>query len=413
MAAAGHLPAFGDREQIAVVAEALDLRRRALHQQHVAAEQLEVLADLCERGVAPVHRDQVDAIAREQVEVADRAQDVARGLADDRLHHHQVAPAQGLDVVGRGARRRLQADAVAAAQRHHGVAAAVHDHAVADLEPGVGRGVGELRFAAHQVQHLDDAVRQARLAQRPARQVRALGHEELGHEPALAGAELLAQGLAHRQQARREHQHEGAAHQRHQDRRQADLEHREGRQALRARDAVDQDVGRGADHGDQAAEDGGVGERDQQARGRQALAGGHRDHRRDHHHHHRGVVDEGRHQQAGGDQRQQQPAFARAGRGGEPLAELVHAAGARQRGADDEQAGDGDRCAVPEHAEHLLAVQHAGGEQHAHRHHDRDVGLHPFAHEGDEEADEDEADEEGGVEFGERHGGTSGRGAGA
>jgi hypothetical protein len=340
-----------------------------------------------------MHGDQMDAVAREQVEVADRAQDVARGLADDRLDHHHVAPAQGLEVVGRDARRRLQADAVAAAQRHHRVAAAVYDQAVADLEPGVGGGIGELGVPAHQVQHLDDAVGQARLAQAPAGQVRALGYEELGQEPALAGAELLAQGLAHRQQAGCEHQHEGAADQGHQHRRQADLEHRERRQALLARDAIDQDVGRGADHGDQPAEDGGVGERDQQPRRRQPLAVRHRDHRRDHHHHHRRVVDERRHQQAGGDQRQQQAALARTGRGGEPFAELVHATRARQGAADDEQAGDGDRRAVAEHAEHLPRVQHARGEQRADRHHRRHIGLHPLAHEGGEQDDEDEADE--------------------
>ena len=358
-----------------------------------------------------MHGDEVDAVAREQVEVADRAQDVARGLADDRLHHHQVASAQGLEIVRAVARRGLQADAVGAAQRDHRVAAAVHHHAVAHFEPGVGRGVGELGVAAHQVQHLDDAVGQTRLAQRLAGEMRTFGHEQFGHEPALAGAELLAQGLAYRQQPGRKHQHEGAAHQRDQHRRQADLEHRERRQTLLARDAIDQDVGRGAHHGDQPAEDGRVGERDQQARGRQALARRDRDHCGDHHHHHRGVVDEGRHQQAGGDQRQQQPALARAGRGGEPLAELVHAAGARQRGADDEQAGDGDRRAVAEHAEHFLGAQHPRREQHAHRHHHRDVGLAPFAHEGDEQGDQHETDEERGVELGEQHGGGQRRSA--
>ena len=68
----------------------------------------------------------------------------------------------------------------------------------------------------------------------------------------------------------------------------------ERREALRPRDAVDEDVGRGADHGDHAAEHGLVGERDQQLRRREPHRVRELHRHRDHHRDERRVVGEGR-----------------------------------------------------------------------------------------------------------------------
>ena len=78
--------------------------------------------------------------------------------------------------------------------------------------------------------------------------------------------------------------------------------------------------------------------------------------------------------------------------------------GAPKRSADDEQADDGDRRAVAEHAEHLCRRQQAQRQQQRDGSDDGDVGLDPLAHESDEQRDQDEADDQRMDTFGKDHG---------
>ena len=60
-----------------------------------------------------------------------------------------------------------------------------------------------------------------------------------------------------------------------------------------ARHAIDQNVGRGTNHGQGAAEDGGVGQRNQQLRGEGAGSACQGNRHRGENGHHRGVIQEG------------------------------------------------------------------------------------------------------------------------
>lgn len=80
-----------------------------------------------------------------------------------------------------------------------------------------------------------------------------------------------------------------------------DLEERKGFEPLATGNAIDEQAGRGADQGQRAAEDCGIGDGDQEPGGGDVERCGEPDHDRDQHEHHRRVVHE-----SGGDEGRQQ-----------------------------------------------------------------------------------------------------------
>ena len=99
----------------------------------------EFVANVENRGIATVHRDQMDAIARCKVEIANGPLHITRRRADNGFDHHHVAPAQGGQVMGFVA-APVQADQVGTVQRHHVVTAAMHHQPVANVQARVGGG---------------------------------------------------------------------------------------------------------------------------------------------------------------------------------------------------------------------------------------------------------------------------------
>ncbi len=311
-----------------------------------------------------VHRQHVDAVARSQVEVAHRAVAVAGVAAHNGLGQHHIAGRDGLEAVGAVDRQQpvvTQLDKIAHTGMQH--------QPVAGQQPGVVERRRQLVVAAEDFQHADTAVAvQVGLADGLADDRRVVRHQQLGHKGArLVRAQLARQAFAVRQQAMTDQQHKGHAYAGQHQAGQGDLEHAERLHAHLPGYAVDQNVGRGADHGHGAAKDGGVGQRDQHLRGLAADAGGQGNGNRREDGDHRRVVDEGRQQQRRHHQAEQGAPLAAAAHARQPVAEGLDAAGALQRGGENEHAGDGDRGAVGQHAEDFGWGQQLTDQQHGNR----------------------------------------------
>ncbi len=136
---------------------------------------------------------------------------------------------------------------------------------VAGQQPGVVERGRQFVVATEDFQHPDTAVAvQVGLADGLANHRRVVRYQQLGHEcTGLIRAQLARQALALRQQAVTNQQHEGHTDTGQNQAGQGNVEHAEGLHAHLSGYTVDQNVGRGADHGHGAAKNGGVGQRDQ------------------------------------------------------------------------------------------------------------------------------------------------------
>ena len=129
-------------------------------------------------------------------------------------------------------------------------------------------------------------------------------------------------------------------------------------------EAVDDEVGAGADEGHAATEDGGVGEGKHELRRREVVLLGPIADGGDHDGDHRRVVEEGAHDADGGHHAE---LGARRGRGStqDALADPVDGARLAQACGHDVQHAHGDESLVPEAGQGLLRRQHARGHQDA------------------------------------------------
>jgi hypothetical protein len=182
------------------------------------------------------------------------------------------------------------------AQRQQLADGGADHHMVACGQHHLGHAAAEREVAPDHVDHHHAVAGQVLDAEhRAADHVGPGGDHHLGEEfELLAAGEEIDHGAAHRQQAPGRQRDEAHRHGDDDQRHRGDLEQGERLQPVAARNAIDQQVGRGADQRAHAAENGGVGERDQQlgCGKMQHFAQAHR--HRHHHHHDGGVVHEGR-----------------------------------------------------------------------------------------------------------------------
>ncbi|MDX1501456.1 MAG: hypothetical protein R3325_03760 [Thermoanaerobaculia bacterium] len=338
--------------------------------------------------------------------------DLTQGLAEeggrqDDLGQLDLLRGQLLD--GQVLVLELQVAAAAQLRQPLGLALDEQPVALADHRLGVGRRAGPaLALDPHHRQAEGRA--QAALAQGLAGQPRALRHRQ-AEKLAVEAVELAEVALPRRtgaaggevaaavgQQLPPHEGHEEDPRQHHRETDGGEVEELEGGLAVRALGLGDQQVGRRADEGGQAAQEGAVGQGDQQLGGRVPGPAG------DVHHHgqqqrrHPDVVHEGRHRACGDHHGEQQRHLAGAGQTHDVAPQEARHPGPLQPPAEDEDRPHRDDGGVAEAGKGLLGLQQPGerqGQQHHQRH---DVHSHPLAHEEDDGAHydgENEADLEG------------------
>ncbi len=337
-----------------------------------------------------MHGQHVDAIACRQVEVAHGAVAEARIATDDGFDERHVVAADGFEGIA-----AVEGQMAAAAQFDHIPDLTVDDQQIPGLQREIMLRTAEQRGAAIDLEHLQAAAPvEVGLADALADHRRALRHPQFGHEGAVqARAQQLGKGIALGQQALAQRQHVDHADHRKNQRRTGDLEHAERLEPGLARDAIDQDVGRSTDHGQRAAENGRVGQRNQQLGRRGAGAPGQRNGHGRENRHHRGIVEKGGNDQRGDGQAGQHPRGTGAHQIAQPVAQRIDTAGSLQRRGNHEHAGDGHRRRVRQHPQHFGRRQQLRGNQHCHRNRHDDIRTPALAHEGHQHPHQHGADE--------------------
>ncbi len=344
-----------DIHQIGICRQSGNVIGRTFQKQRIAHAHDQIVKLGSNVLVAPVNRQNVDAIAPPKPELPERTTDQRRPGRNQ--HLDRAGLARGELVDGADIRACLKAQKLFHLRPQN--------HPVAGFERHGGDIAAQRGVAPQNIDHAGAfAPEYLHLADRFADQFAVLGHRDLGEKLFLRTArQKRGHAGAVRQQARGHEAQVERAPDDQEHRERCDLEDREWLQPARARDAIDQKVGRGADQRQGSAQDCGIGKRDQQ------FAGGkpelfrklHED--RDHHQNHGRVIHEGR----GDDDQRHQPADGKRGVGvGLGLrkpGEAFERAGAHQRPHHDEHRRDGPGCGVREHGQSVVIGQHAKGEK--------------------------------------------------
>ena len=349
-----------------IVTEQTDPLPAASDQQYIAGRQL-FLGQIARQGPTPA----ADAQHAQVVAAAERG--LTQGLADQfRVRRQQyLNHAQILDqILALVVLDRQVGQAFGRRDGRYRVGRTGQIEDVAGMQFGSsqrrGHLVAEWALALDSDQGDAIAAAQAGLRHGLARQGRIRFNAQPVRLPkqVIAAAQFL-QGLpaAHaarawrtdRQQAGTDAPHVGDAQPQRQQADRRDAEEAEGLQAGGAQGIVHHQIGRRGDQGQQAAEQGGKGQRHHQPPGSDAGAVGDAQHHRNEDCHHAGRAHERAQSGYGYHQQHQQPGFAGAGHPGQPVADLIGDASAYQALADHEQPGD----------QHHHGVTKAG---HCHRH---------------------------------------------
>ncbi len=238
------------------------------------------------------------------------------------------------------------------------VGRALDDQEVPGLQRVILEGRPDRLLATHELEEPD--LRQVRhLAERAPHEAGLLPEDDLGH---VVRAELLRQergeadaiGQQPRGDGEQVHEPDPAEDQPH----GKEVEESEGGQVLLLHETVHEEVGRGADEREGAAEDGRVGKRDEEPRGRHAQFGTHREEDRQQEHHDARVVHEAREDHDDRQDREEQHPGAASARA---LCQPVHGldgAGLLKGLGEHEHAGDGEEGRRAEPRRRLRRVQH-------------------------------------------------------
>ncbi len=173
------------------------------------------------------------------------------------------------------------------------------------------------------------------------------------------------------------------------------LENAERRLPMGAGHTVDQQVRRGADQRQRAAQYRGIAERDQQLACRYVQGAGNLDEDRDHHHDHRRVRHPRRSHQHKAHQQRHGKARPRGGLGLGQAGKGVQRAGPHQGAHDDEHRRDGPGRRVRQNRQRRIIGQHTRDQHHRHPADGHHLGREGLAQEHHEHAHDDDQGEDG------------------